>query len=77
MWGRWGLRDGLDKHVVVDNDYDFEKIWGDLGLEVRAPIHVSNDKTMLIYSKKHGFEVKNYKLKIKKIRTPIQPLAYS
>lgn len=57
MWGRWGLKDHLEKHVIVKNQEEFEKYWNDLRLEVRHPIHLRNNKVMLVYKKLLGFEV--------------------
>ena len=59
LWGRWGLRLNLDKHVVIDVDKNF-KAWRDIVFDdtllVNTTVEINENKHLLVYRKKEGFE---------------------
>ena len=54
MWGRWGLRDGLEKHRVVDEE-EYEELKANPKYEVRNPIYITETKILAIYKVKEQY----------------------
>ena len=57
MWGRWGLRDGLEKHKVVSQE-EYENMECDPTIDVRG-YSIDDDMVLAIY-KKRGIYVESH-----------------